>query len=94
MNDVVVNMEVFKYLAKRYKTTEELLDILSRPVLLKTMPLGPHKGRPFKEIPLEYLRWAAHKDFDQDLLFSLRSELKKRKQGGGFNQSSNPFASL
>lgn len=94
MNDVVVNMEVFKYLAKRYKTTEQLFEVLSRPIQLKAMPLGPHKGRPFKEIPLEYLRWAAHKDFDQDLLFSIRSEIKKRKQGGGFGQSGNPFSAL
>lgn len=94
MNDVIVNVEVFKFLAKRYKTTEQLLEVLTRPIQLKAMPLGPHKGRPFKEIPLDYLRWAAHKDFDQDLLFSIRSELKKRKQGGGFSLASSPFADL
>lgn len=94
MNDVIVNMEVFKYLAKRYKTTEQLFEVLSRPIQMKNMPLGPHKGRPLKEVPIEYLRWAAHKDFDQDLLFSIRSELKRRKQGGGFAQGSNPFADL
>lgn len=94
MNDVVVNVEVFRFLAKRYKTTEQLFDILSRPVQLKNMPLGPHKGRPLKEVPIEYLRWAAHKDFDQDLLFSIRSELKRRKQGGSFSQAFNPFSTL
>lgn len=94
MNDVVVNMEVFKFLAKRYKTTEQLLDILTRPIQLRVMPLGPHKGRPFKEIPIDYLKWAVHKDFDQDLIFSIRSELKRRKLGGGFSQASNPFSSL
>lgn len=94
MNDVVVNMEVFKFLAKRYKTVEQLLDVLSRPIQLKCMPLGPHKGRPLKEVPIDYLRWAAYKDFDQDLLFSIRSEIKKRKQGGLFSQASNPFSGL
>lgn len=94
MGDVLVNIEVFRYLAKRYKTTDQLFEVLSRPIQMKNMPLGPHKGRLLKEIPLEYLRWAAHKDFDQDLLFSLRSELKRRKQGGGFNQISNPFSNL
>lgn len=94
MNDVIVNIEVFKYLAKRYKKTEQLLEVLSRPIQLKAMPLGPHKGRPLKEIPLDYLRWAASKDFDQDLLFSLRSELKRRKQGGQFSQATNPFSGL
>ncbi len=94
MSDVVVNMEVFKYLAKNYRTLEQLFDILSRPIQLKTMPLGKHKGRPLKEIPIEYLMWASHKDFDQDLLFSLRSEIKRRKKGNLFSQAGNPFGVL
>jgi len=94
MSDVTVNMEVFKFLANRYKTTDQLFDILSRPIQLKAMPLGKHKGRPMKEIPLEYLKWAANKDFDDDLLFTIRSELKKRKKGNLFSQSSNPFSEL
>lgn len=94
MNDVIVNMEVFKFLAKRYKTTDQLFDVLSRPIMMKIMPLGKHKGRPLKEVPIEYLQWAAHKDFDQDLLFSIRSELKRRKKGNLFSQSANPFSDL
>lgn len=94
MSDVIVNVEVFKFLSKRYKSTDQIFDILSRPVLMKTMPLGPHKGRLLKEIPLEYLRWAANKNFDQDLLFSLRTEIKRRKGGNLFSQASNPFADL
>jgi DNA polymerase-3 subunit epsilon len=94
MNDVIVNVEVFKYLAKHYKTTVQLSEVLSRPIQLKAMPLGKHKGRPMKEIPLDYLRWAVHKDFDRDLIFTIRTELKKRKSGALFNQSGNPFSSL
>lgn len=94
MSDVIVNMDVFKYLAKKYRTTEQLFEVLSRPIQLRVMPLGPHKGRPIKEVPLEYLRWAANKDFDRDLLFTIRSELKRRKAGNLFTQSSNPFANL
>ena len=94
MNDVVVNIEVFKHLAKRFRTTEQIFDILSRPILMKAMPLGPHKGRPMKEVPVEYLRWAVTKDFDQDLIFSIKTELKRRKGGNLFSQSGNPFANL
>lgn len=94
MSDVIVNIEVFKHLSNRFKTTEEILKRLEKPIQLKLMPLGKHKGRPFREIPIEYLRWAANQDFDQDLLFSLRSELKKRRQGNLFSQASNPFSSL
>jgi len=94
MNDVMVNIEVFKYLSSSFKTTEQLLERMKRPIPLKAMPLGKHKGRPFSEIPLEYIQWAANKDFDQDLLFSLRNELKKRKKGTQFGQAASPFADL
>lgn len=94
MSDVVVNIEVFKQLSKTFQTTEEILNRLQKPIRLKTMPLGKHKGRRFEEIPLEYLYWAEKKDFDQDLLYSIRSEIKTRKKGGGFSSSSNPFAGL
>ena len=94
MNDVVVNMDVFRYLAKNYKTLKQLFDVLSKPVQMKTMPLGPHKGRRMTDVPLQYLQWAAHKDFDQDLMFSIRTEINRRKKGGLFTQSSNPFSGL
>lgn len=94
MSDVIVNCEVFKFLAKMYKTTEQLFDVLSRPVRLKIMPLGPHKGRPIKEVPLQYLQWASTKEFDQDLLFSIRSEISRRKKGNLFGQAASPFQDL
>lgn len=94
MSDVIVNIEVFKYLSEGFKTTQDLLKRLEKPILLRAMPLGKYKGRAFADIPLEYLQWAAHKDFDQDLLFSLRNELKIRKKGQRFTQASNPFSQL
>lgn len=94
MSDVIVNIDVFKYLCKDYKTTEGLLKTLQKPIKLKVMPLGKHKGRRFDEVPIEYLKWAERKDFDQDLLYSIRSELRNRKKGGRFEQSSNPFGNL
>lgn len=94
MNDVVVNIEVFKYLVKKFQTSKQVLQALEKPIKLKQMPLGKYKGRKFDEIPLEYLMWAERKDFDQDLLFSIRSEIKNRKRGTNFEQVSNPFSNL
>lgn len=94
MSDVIVNMHVFKHLCRQYRTVEDLFQVLSRPIMMKIMPLGKHKGRPLKEIPLDYLIWASNKDFDEDLIFSLRSEIKRRKKGNLFSQSTNPFNSL
>ncbi len=94
MSDVKVNIEVFKQLSKDFTTTHQLLERLKKPILLKNMPLGKHKGRSFSEIPIEYLLWAANKDFDQDLLYSIRSEINNRKKGNNFEQAINPFQSL
>jgi DNA polymerase-3 subunit epsilon len=94
MADVAANVSVFKYLFRQYKNLNALYAALDKPVLMKIMPLGKYKGRLIKDIPLEYLQWAAHKDFDQDLLFSLRSEIKRRKKGNLFSQVSNPFSAL
>lgn len=94
MSDVIVNMEVFKFLAKRYKTTEQLIALLSKPIELKVMPLGKYKGRLMKEVPLDYLQRALRRDYDQDLTFTLRQELKRRKQGNNFSQANNPFSQL
>lgn len=94
LNDVVMNIEVFKHLTKKFKTLEQIYEILSKPIRMKYMPLGKHKGRPFSEIPLQYLQWAAHMKFDQDLLYSIRLELKNRKMGGSFKHATNPFSDL
>jgi DNA polymerase-3 subunit epsilon len=94
MSDVIVNIDVFRKLMQEYKDLDHLKEVLSKPIRMQRMPLGKHKGRLFKDIPLEYLKWAANKDFDQDLLYSIRYELKRRKQQKGFGEASNPFQEL
>ena len=93
-SDVIVNIQVFKHLIAKFTHVEEIVSALSKPIAMKKMPLGKHKGRLFKEIPLDYLLWAAHQEFDADLLFSIRSEIGRRKKGGSFQQSTNPFNQL
>jgi len=92
--DTLVNIQVFRHLTKRFSTTEEVFAALEKPIFMKNMPLGKHKGRPLREIPLDYLCWAARQEFDRDLLFSLRSEIARRKKGDTFGGAANPFQSL
>jgi DNA polymerase III subunit epsilon len=94
MNDVIVNIQVFKHLIAKYKTLEQLTQILKKPIELKVIPLGKYKGRLVKEVPTDYLRWAAQIDFDLDLSFTIKQELKRRKKGLSFNQAANPFHNL
>lgn len=94
MADVIMNVEVFKFLSQKFTTTEQIFKVLSKPILLKEIPFGKHKGRPMKEVPIDYLHWAANKDFDQDLLFTIRTEINRRKKGNQFSQVANPFQGL
>ncbi|EPP34842.1 exonuclease, DNA polymerase III, epsilon subunit family domain protein [Chlamydia ibidis] len=94
MKDVQINISIFKHLCKRFRTVEQLKQILSKPIKMKYMPLGKYKGRCFSEIPLSYLQWVAKMDFDADLLFSIRHEIKQRQKGTGFAQMNNPFMEL
>ncbi len=94
MSDVVVNIQVFYHLAKKFTSIHQILERLKNPIKMRTMPLGKHKGRLFKDIPLDYLNWAGRQDFDEDLLFTIRSELSQRKKGNIFGQASSPFADL
>ncbi|MBS0585903.1 MAG: DUF3820 family protein [Verrucomicrobia bacterium] len=94
MNDVVVNIKVFKYLSFNFKRTEDVTKRLRQPILMKLMPLGKHKGRPFHEVPIDYLHWASHQDFDEDLLFTINEERRRRRTQKPFSQMCNPFSGL
>lgn len=92
--DVLVNIQVFRHLTHRFTTTEQIEATLAKPIFMKIMPLGKHKGRPLRDIPIEYLCWAVRQEFDRDLLFSLRTEIARRKKGGTFCAAANPFRAM
>ena len=94
MSDVNVNIQVFYQLTRSFNSVHQILERLKNPIKMKTMPLGKHKGRLFKDIPVDYLSWASRQEFDEDLLFTLRSELSSRKKGNVFGQAANPFSNL
>jgi len=94
MGDVITNIQVFRRLAALHKSYEAMMECLSKPILLKEMPLGKYRGRPFREIPIQYINWAVHQKFDSDLLFTLRKEIRNRKIKTSFQQASNPFCDV
>lgn len=94
MGDVLVTIQVFAQLVQPFQTLEQLLKRLEKPIEMKTIPLGKHKGRSFRDIPLEYLQWALGKRFDMDLQHSLLTEVRRRKQQRTFGQASNPFGQM
>jgi exodeoxyribonuclease X len=59
-----------------YHTPAELYKF-NQPVLLETIDFGKHKGTPFKQVPIDYLRWLRDQPrLDADLKFTLDSILQ------------------
>lgn len=96
MEDVLLNIEIFKKLVDilGFDSGASIMKRLQKPIFMKKMPLGKHKGLPFKDVPLNYLKWASFQKFDNDLLFSIKTELKNRRKHPSFDQNSNPFQDL
>lgn len=54
--DIAVTATIFVE-ERKHKSIDEMLEISNKPVLLKRMPMGKHKGCAFDQVPLSYLRW-------------------------------------
>ncbi len=79
--DIAVTATIFAEELK-HKPLEELLEISDKPILLKRMPMGKHKGEPFDRVPLSYLKWILEQgpgQFDEDLVYTARTFYSKTR---------------
>lgn len=66
------------------RSVEDLLDISSKPVLLRKCPLNAHYGKPWAEVPWSYLDWIVNKSTmpgdptKEDIVHTARVELERR----------------
>jgi len=60
-------------------TVEQLIAWSADPPLLPRVPMGKHFGKPWSEVPTDYLEWATRQDFDSAVAHTVRIELQKRK---------------
>jgi len=76
--DVIVLASLFREILEKVPTLDGLLGICDRPVYIKRMPFGKHKGTLLTDIPGSYIEWALRlDDIDLDLRYSLRKSLRK-----------------
>ena len=55
------------------KTLDELMELQTKPVLLKTCNMRKYKGQLWKEIPKDFLRWILRTgDFDVDVMYTAK----------------------
>jgi len=61
------------------KTLGELVALTNQPVILKMCTFGKHKGKPWSEVPHDYLMWIrkqGKKDWDDDTWATVQHHLK------------------
>lgn len=84
LGDVLVLEKLFSGLVNGFYGTPyfkdpiaEMLEITQRPVLLRRIGFGKHKGTAFSDIPKDYLAWLAKQpENDPDLVYTLNYYLK------------------
>lgn len=59
---------------------EQLVAWSAEPPLLPRVPMGKHFGKPWSEVPTDYLGWATRQDFDAGVAHTVRVEIAKRRK--------------
>lgn len=73
--DVAVLEALFYFLYQQI-SIEKMIDISKRPVLLRRIGFGKHKGTEFAKIPMDYMQWLAKQtDLEPDLVYTLNHYL-------------------
>lgn len=62
-------------------TLDDLVLISAQPALLVRCNFGKHRGAAWSAVPLDYLHWCARQDMDEDILFTVRHEIRRRSEG-------------
>lgn len=61
-------------------SVEQLVTWSAEPPLLPRVPMGKHFGKPWSEVPTDYLEWATRQAFDAGVAHTVRVELAKRRK--------------
>lgn len=73
MYDVWTLAGLFMDLRSRGWTKDRMIEVSSRPRLLRTIDFGKHKGTAFKDLDRSYLDWMRRQpDFDEDIVYTLK----------------------
>lgn len=81
LDDVLMCKDLlFSILQRNSMSIDDAARMCSRPIRLKTMPFGKHKGEPMTTVPTSYMRWMMDNvpDIDLDVLFTFQCEISRR----------------
>jgi len=57
LSDVLVLEKLYEFFISEGYTAEQMEAITAKPIILKKMPFGKHRGEEFKDIPRDYIIW-------------------------------------
>lgn len=76
--DCYVTAEILRKLLA-LRPIERLIEISSQPPVLPRCTIGEHRGKPWADVPIGFLKWMSDKDtMDADLRHNAKRELKRR----------------
>lgn len=73
LGDTILCLNFFRMVAEQTGlSVSELVALSAKPIMVKTMPFGKHKGLPLQDLPRSYRSWLLDKaEIDEDLRHSL-----------------------
>jgi exodeoxyribonuclease X len=63
-----------------YAPISDLIAWADKPALQTTCWIGKQRGMKWREVDTGFLEWCSDKDFDEDVLFTVRTELERRDE--------------
>jgi exodeoxyribonuclease X len=61
-------------------SVEDLIAWSSQPALQVRCQIGKWRGKPWREVDGGFLAWVSERDFDEDVLFTVRHEMDRRQK--------------
>lgn len=58
---------------------EKLIEWTNEPAILPRVTFGQHRGKKWSEVDDDFLSWVASRDFNEDVIHTVKIEIKKRK---------------
>jgi exodeoxyribonuclease X len=71
---------------------EQVLALANQPIISTTCPFFKHAGKPWAEVPLDYISWLLRErqDLDNDMLLTLQQEMARRRRGALATRATGP----
>lgn len=76
--DAYVTAWLLHTLIQAGATIEQMIEWTEQPSLLPRVTFGKHRGLKWSEVNFSYLAWMQKQDFDEDVLFTVQTELERR----------------